>query len=174
MKPLTKFKTTTPLVIPLALACFALLPRAQAETPAALPSPPPDGAYTGFNTAEGLNALLSLTTGQFNTALAFAALKADTTGGSNTAVGGQALLHNPLGSYNTAVGENAMTFNTTGSFNMALGQGVLASNNADGTRPWDFKRSITTQPAHRTRPSALVRRLAAITRLTVLMRSSST
>jgi hypothetical protein len=50
------------LLIPLVLTCFGLLPRAQAQTPAALPSPAPDGAYTGFNTAEGLNALFNVNT----------------------------------------------------------------------------------------------------------------
>ena len=121
MKQSIKLKTTTLLVIPLVLACFALLPRAQAFTGV-------DGGFAGFNTAEGLNALLADTgAGTFNTALGFAALKADTTGSHNTAVGGQALLHNN-GSFNTAVGENALVFNTGGSFNMALGQGALASN----------------------------------------------
>jgi len=121
MKQSIKLKTTTLLVIPLVLACFALLPRAQAFTGV-------DGGFAGFNTAEGLNALLADTgAGTFNTALGFSSLKADTTGSHNTAVGGQALLHNN-GSYNTAVGENALVSNTTGSFNMALGQGALASN----------------------------------------------
>jgi len=112
-----------------ALACFALLPRAQAATPELLPAPAPDGFYNGFNTAEGLNALFNVNTavGQFNTALGFAALKLDTSGAHNTAVGAQALLNNN-GSYNTAVGENALVFNTTGHLNMALGQGALATN----------------------------------------------
>jgi hypothetical protein len=117
------------LLIPLVLACFALLPRAQAVTPELLPAPAPDGFYTGFNTAEGLNALFNVNTtvGQFNTALGFAALKLDTTGAHNTAIGAQALLNNN-GSFNTAVGENALVHNTTGSMNMALGQGALATN----------------------------------------------
>jgi hypothetical protein len=129
MKPLIKLKTTTLLVIPLVLACFALLPRAQAATPELLPAPKPDGFYTGFNTAEGLNALFNVNTavGQFNTALGFAALKVDTTGSHNTGVGAQALLNNN-GSFNTAVGENALVHNTTGGMNMALGQGALATN----------------------------------------------
>ena len=130
MKQSIKLKTTTLLVIPLVLACFALLPRAQAATPELLPAPAPDGFYNGFNTAEGFQALFNVNTavGTFNTALGFKALRADTSGGSNTAVGGQALLSNNTGSYNTAVGENALVFNTGGSFNMALGQGALASN----------------------------------------------
>src|SRR5213593_3041684 len=130
MKQSIKLKTTTLLVIPLVLACFALLPRAQAATPELLPAPAPDGFYNGFNTAEGLNALFNVNTavGQFNTALGFAALKLDTSGAHNTAVGAQALLNNTLGSYNTAVGENALVFNTSGSMNMALGQGALAGN----------------------------------------------
>jgi trimeric autotransporter adhesin len=129
MKSSIKIKTTSLLVIPLVLACFALLPRAQAATPELLPAPKPDGFYTGFNTAEGLNALFNVNTavGQFNTALGFAALKLDTTGAHNTGVGAQALLNNN-GSFNTAVGENALVHNTTGSMNMALGQGGLANN----------------------------------------------
>jgi trimeric autotransporter adhesin len=130
MKPLIKLKTTTLLVIPLVLACFALLPSAQAATPELLPAPAPDGAYTGFNTAEGLNALFNVNTavGQFNTAVGFAALKLDTTGAHNTGVGAQALLNNNTGGYNTAIGENALVHNTTGGMNMALGQGALANN----------------------------------------------
>jgi hypothetical protein len=117
------------LLIPLVLACFALLPRAQAATPELLPSPAPDGAYTGFNTAEGLNALHNVNTavGQFNTALGFNTLKSDTTGSHNTAVGAQALLNNN-GSFNTAVGENALVSNVAGDQNMALGQGALGGN----------------------------------------------
>ena len=45
------------LLIPLALACFALSPGAQAV------SPPPDGGYPNGNTAEGNAALRDLTTG---------------------------------------------------------------------------------------------------------------
>jgi hypothetical protein len=41
----------------LAVGYFALAPNAQAVVPA------PDGGYPGFNTAEGQNALKSLTTG---------------------------------------------------------------------------------------------------------------
>src|SRR5947209_16127278 len=49
-------------------------------------NPPPDGGYPGENTAEGTNALFSLTSGIDNTAIGFDALFADTTGMENTAV----------------------------------------------------------------------------------------
>ncbi|PYL22425.1 MAG: hypothetical protein DMF44_11080, partial [Verrucomicrobia bacterium] len=69
------------LLIGLALAWFALSPPAQAVTP------PPDGGYPGFNTAEGDFALNSLTTGGGNTATGFSALFSLTTGTRNTATG---------------------------------------------------------------------------------------
>src|SRR5205814_2838606 len=62
------------LLITLALACFALSPIARAVSPA------PDGGYANFNTAEGQDALFSLTTGGFNTANGFNALYKNTTG----------------------------------------------------------------------------------------------
>jgi len=64
------------LLVPLALAWFALSP-----TPKAFGvTPAPDGGYANGNTAEGTNALLSLTTGGFNTATGDEALQANTTG----------------------------------------------------------------------------------------------
>jgi hypothetical protein len=70
--------------------------------------PPPDGGYPGGNTAEGTNALLSLTTGQFNTAVGLNSLSTNTTGGFNTAVGESALYSNTVGDRNTAVGGSAL------------------------------------------------------------------
>jgi hypothetical protein len=167
MKPLIKLKTTTLLVIPLALACFALLPRAQAVTPA------PDGGYPGHNTAEGTNALFSRTTGNWDSAFGDSALFHDTTGTANTALGYNAMFNNidgngntgngtftlfsnthgdgntalgnsalylnQTGNSNTAMGANALHNNVGGSFNIGVGQGTLANNTADGNVAMGFR-----------------------------------
>jgi trimeric autotransporter adhesin len=106
----------------LVVTCFTLLPRAQAV------SPPPDGGYGGRNTAEGTNALFSLTTGVWNVAVGFEALKNDTTGGQNTAVGYRALFNNTTGNKSTAYGSQALLNNITGSDNVALGFSTLFNN----------------------------------------------
>jgi hypothetical protein len=110
-----------------ALACFAFSPRAQAVLP------PPDGGYPNFNTAEGQNALFSLTTGNANTAVGWYSLFSNTEGSFNTAVGVGTLLFNVgdttfFGKENTAMGAAALLFNTTGSFNTATGVAALLSN----------------------------------------------
>jgi trimeric autotransporter adhesin len=94
-------------------------------------SPPPDGGYPGGNTAEGQNALLSLTTGTYNTGVGFSSLSVITTGKSNTAVGAGTLLAN-TGDNNTATGAGTLLSNTTGSFNTANGAFALFTN-ATGT-----------------------------------------
>ena len=131
-------KTTTPLardsisrsrlryglfLIPLVLAALALSPTAQAQL-----TPPPDGGYDGNNTAEGTDALFSLTTGTENTALGFNALYSNTTGGENTATGSTALISNTTGIRNTATGFAALQSNTTGERNTATGRAALANN----------------------------------------------
>jgi hypothetical protein len=121
MKPIIKLKTTTLLFIPLVLACFALLPGAQAVTPA------PDGGYANFNTAEGQSALASVTTGTFDTAIGAFSLNLVKTTSDNTAVGTNALRYN-TGSSNTAAGSQALRFNTTGSDNAAFGAQALFNN----------------------------------------------
>jgi hypothetical protein len=109
-------------LIPVILAGLALLPIAQAVVP------PPDGGYAGNNTAEGDDALFSLTTGTENTALGFGALYSNTTGDSNTATGSLALFSNTTGIRNTANGFVALANNTTGERNTATGRGALANN----------------------------------------------
>jgi endosialidase-like protein len=126
------------LLIPLALTCFALSPRAGAV------SPKPDGGYPNQNTAEGDNALFSLTTASGNTAIGHSALFSNTAGGntatgaealysnttgnSETATGFAALFSNTVGLYNTATGETALYFNTSGSENTATGIAALVHN----------------------------------------------
>ena len=114
-------KTIHLFFIPLALACFALVPQAQAVNPA------PDGCYPGFTTAEGCNALNSLTTGLGNTGLGWYALFSADAADFNTAVGAGALALN-TGDDNTAVGAVALLFNTTGIQNTAIGSDALVSN----------------------------------------------
>ncbi len=117
-----KIKTTTwSLLIAFALGCFALPPMMQAVNPA------PDGGYLGGNTAEGQNALLSLTTGGYNTAVGFLSLRSDTTNSFNTAIGAGALLANTADS-NTAIGAGALLSNTIGIFSTANGAFALFSN----------------------------------------------
>jgi hypothetical protein len=135
-------KTTTKIVydilVPLALNSFALLSTAQALVP------PPDGGYPGGNTAEGQNALFSLSTGTFNTAVGFFSARTFTTGNFNTAIGAGALfltqadentatgagalLNSSGGFANTANGAFALFNDTDGDFNTATGDGALFSN----------------------------------------------
>jgi hypothetical protein len=122
MHRLIQLKRATSLfLIVLGFVWLGLLPKAQAVNPA------PDGGYPGGNTAEGQNALLSLTTGGFNTAVGFFSLFANTTGFYNTAVGAGALDLN-TGDSNTATGAGALLLNTTGTVNTANGVDALAFN----------------------------------------------
>src|SRR5437762_9756036 len=110
-----------------ALACFALLPIVRAVTP------PPDGGYPGENTAEGDNALSSLTTGVANTACGSGALFEDQTGSDNTAIGAGALrsvgpLSGRSGSCNTATGAFTLSVNVLGEGNTANGCEALTNN----------------------------------------------
>jgi Chaperone of endosialidase len=131
-------------LIALALACFALSATAHAQRL----SPAPDGGYRNQNTAEGKDALFSLTTGADNTAIGFNALHSLTTGseatatgslalfndttGFNTAYGFKALYSNTDGFANVAIGRNAMRDHTTGDHNTATGGAALIFN-TDGT-----------------------------------------
>ena len=91
-------------------------------------SPPPDGGYANQNTAEGEDALFSLTTGFVNTAVGFESLYSDTIGGANTAIGFQALHTNTSGNNNRAVGIQALFSNTDGFENSAFGNYALFGN----------------------------------------------
>jgi hypothetical protein len=90
-------------------------------------TPPPDGCYPSFTTAEGCDALKFLTTGTGNTGLGWRSLFSDAAGNFNTAVGAGALVLNNADS-NTAVGAAALLLNTTGIENTAIGTGSLVHN----------------------------------------------
>ena len=114
------------LTLGFAIASFGLSPMAYAVTPA------PEGGYPGGNTAEGDDALFSLTTGSRiginNTAAGWQALYFNTTGNDNTATGLAALHRNIDGSANTATGLQSLYGNTSGNFNTADGYNALSNN----------------------------------------------
>ncbi len=141
-------------VVALALGLLGL---ALSHTALAL-DPPPDGGYPNFNTAEGTNALFSVTAGFDNTATGFQALLSNTIGSFNTAIGYEALLSNTTASDNTAIGASTLASNTTGSANTALGLNAGAnlttgSNNIDignaGIAGESNKIRIGTKPAQK-------------------------
>jgi endosialidase-like protein len=120
MKSTMKIKVTLLILVILALSQIA-----QAINPA------PDGGYPGGNTAEGQNALSSLSTSTYNTAVGLFSLKSNTGGSFNTGVGAGALLLNVgdqttgAGVENTAIGAGALLSNTTGCCNTANGAFAL-------------------------------------------------
>src|SRR5438874_7326695 len=107
------------ILIVTALAWFAHSPSTRAVSPA------PDGGYSNHNTAEGDDALFSLTTGNDNAAVGFQALYNNTDGRGNTANGSAALFSNTYGNGNTAIGVQALYSNTTGSLNTAIGDSAF-------------------------------------------------
>jgi hypothetical protein len=137
MKSLTQCKVITSLFVTTLAVIICLASRVQAV------SPPPDGDYPNGNTAEGLEALFSLTGGTFNTALGWLSVASVTTGSlntgvgagtlvfntadGNTATGAGALLNNTTGFGNTANGSFALTTNSTGNNNTAVGREALSS-----------------------------------------------
>jgi hypothetical protein len=125
----------TLILIPLVLMCCALSPRVRAVTPA------PDGGYPGGNTAEGTDALFSLTSGIDNTALGF-----------------EALFHNTAGNFNTAEGF-APSFATPPAFRTPppVSMPLSPTPPAFKARPPALMPLSPTPPAFRTRPSACKR-----------------
>src|ERR1044071_10014921 len=115
MNPVIQLKQKI-LIFPMAfgLACLAIPSAAKAV------SPPPDGGYPGFNTAEGQNALSALTTGQGNTGVGWDSLFAGATNNLNTAIGAGVLVL-VTADNNTAVGAIALLLNSSGTGNTATG-----------------------------------------------------
>jgi len=112
------------LLIPLILVCFALAPQTRAV------SPPPDGGYPGFNTAEGQQALNLETTGIANTGLGWRALFSVDGASYNTGVGAGALVLD-RGDANTAVGTAAILLNHFGMRNTGVGAAALLNTDGD-------------------------------------------
>ena len=80
------------------------------------------------NTALGVEALMTNTTGLYNTALGNGALKVNTTGFDNISLGSGTLYYNTTGFYNTASGGLALHYNTGGNYNTATGGKALIQN----------------------------------------------
>src|SRR5438477_1248547 len=131
--------------------------------PTPTPTPTLDSCYPNFTTAEGCDALSSLTTGAGNTALGWRSLFLNTTGSYNTSVGGgalalnngssntavgvAALLLNTSGAQNTAMGTNSLVFNDTGSSNTGTGYFSLMNNTSGGSNTaagWEALTANTT------------------------------
>src|SRR6266511_27799 len=121
-----KNRNTISKTILVGLASLAFLQRAQAVNPPLTPDPGPKPVS---NTADGQNALLSITTGIHNTAIGFDSLLSNTVANFNTGVGSATLLLNN-GVANTAIGVGALLSNTTGTENTANGAFALFNNNS--------------------------------------------
>ena len=107
--------------VSLVLVFVVFLPQTEAVVP------PPDGGYPGFTTAEGTNALKTLTTGVANTGTGWYSLFTNSSGSYNTGVGAGTLVFND-GEQNTATGVAALLSNTSGLGNTATGVAALLSN----------------------------------------------
>jgi len=114
------------LLIPLILVSFALCQQAQS----AIETPDP-GAKPPGTTADGQDALLSITTGQFNSAFGFFSLLVNTDANFNTGIGAGALLLNNADE-NTGVGAGALLTNSNGVRNTACGTFALFTNAGTG------------------------------------------
>jgi BclA C-terminal domain len=124
MKTPIKTQITTLILTPFVLACFALSQVARAEMDV---SPPPDGGYPGFTTAEGQNALKNLSSGLGNSAFGWFSLFSTTVASFNTGLGAGTLALN-TGEANTATGVASLILNTTGINNTANGAGAMVFN----------------------------------------------
>jgi len=140
------------LLIPVALAFFALLSKARAACHEGCDQIQyntflGDGALgnnpAGYSdTAIGAFALISTTSGSYNTASGFSALTTNTTGGENTATGAYALFFNTTGFNNTASGNGALFANTTGGNNTANGYDALFYNTTGGSNTAEGYRAL--------------------------------
>jgi hypothetical protein len=110
--------------IAIALTWFALVPMARAV------DPPPDGGYPNANTAEGDDALFSVTEGSENTAIGWIALFNNTTGSFKVATGSQALFSNTTGENNNTTGSNNIGLGISAGGNLTNGSNNIDIGNA--------------------------------------------
>jgi len=82
------------------------------------------GGNVATNTAHGVSALTTNTTGANNTAVGYQAGYTGTTSARNVAIGNQALYSNSTGNENVAIGDVAL-YNATGDNNVAVGRAAL-------------------------------------------------
>ena len=151
-----------PVLIIFALVCFALV-----QTQAV--SPPPDGAYSGADTAEGgsgtlfssyhrhqqhrfgSQALFNVTTGIQNTAIGAQALKDDTAMGYGAWAFKRLLEIRPAAKTPPLAGERSFKTQPRSTPPMALTRSI-ATQTASAIRPPVRLRSVATQLAATTRP----------------------
>ena len=79
------------------------------------------------NTALGVRAINSASSGSQNTAVGYETLFTTNTGAANTAVGNRALRANGIGSNNIAIGRDALLVNLSGNKNIAIGNNAMES-----------------------------------------------
>ncbi|QPB08156.1 structural protein [Synechococcus phage S-H9-1] len=79
------------------------------------------------NTALGVRAINSVSSGSQNTAIGFESLFTTNTGAANTAIGNRALRANGIGSNNIAIGRDALLVNLSGDKNIAIGNNAMES-----------------------------------------------
>jgi hypothetical protein len=115
-----------------AFVCFGLCPQGQSAT-----DTPDPGSLPISNTADGSNALLSISSGIYNSAFGFDALLAISDGSFDTGVGAGALIVDTAG-VNTAVGAGALFSNTVASDNNAFGTFALFNNDITGAGSANF------------------------------------
>ena len=77
------------------------------------------------NTALGVRAINSVSSGSQNTAIGYEALYTTNIGASNTALGNRALRANGIGSNNIAIGKDALLVNLSGDKNIAIGNNTM-------------------------------------------------
>ena len=82
------------------------------------------------NTALGVRAINSASSGSQNTGIGYEALFTTNSGAANTAIGNRALRANGVGSNNIALGRDAQLVNLDGDNNISVGNNSLASNNS--------------------------------------------